>query len=124
VSEWFNACSHGDDKLHAWAYGVAFDEDACAPADGSTPFPVASYPGCVGGYPGLFDMSGNVGEWTNECSFDDASCGNSAPPCCAVRGAAIEQPGPTYSECIGPYEPPIWVESPFITGGRCCADVK
>jgi len=29
--------------------------------------PVGSFTRCVGGFPGLLDMSGNVNEWENSC---------------------------------------------------------
>jgi formylglycine-generating enzyme required for sulfatase activity len=121
VSEWFNACSHGNDQLHKFAYGIAYDASACAVDDAgaSYPLPVASYPGCVGGYDGLFDMSGNVAEWTNECTFDACA----APGCCAVRAPGVGFPG-TFSSCDSTQTEGIGAGSTFTFGGRCCSDLK
>lgn len=66
-SEWFAACSAGGTR--AYPYGANYDESACfsqQPA-GTLPAAVATHPGCVGGYPGLFDMSGNAWEWEDSC---------------------------------------------------------
>jgi hypothetical protein len=69
-----------------YPYGRNYDEGACV--DQSTgltePLPAGSMPDCQGFYGGLFDMSGNVGEWTGEVQegrgwiavgsfYDDAS---------------------------------------------------
>jgi formylglycine-generating enzyme len=73
-SQWYAACSHHDDGLHTRAYGNAYEPLRCNGSgfdsglpDGG-PIPVGSATGCVGGYPGIFDMMGNVYEW--EDSFD------------------------------------------------------
>lgn len=44
-----------------------------------------SLPKCVGGYPGLFDMSGNVNEWEDSCA---GSLGSS--DACLLRGGAYD----------------------------------
>jgi len=119
VSEWFNVCSHGDDKLHTWAYGPTYDSGACAPQDAMTAYPVASFPACVGGYPGIFDMSGNVAEWTDECTYDpDAGC----MPCCTARTPGLGYPYESYAECNAVFEsnPSVWFF--YEVGGRCCSD--
>ena len=60
-SQWFNACSQ-EGKL-VYPYGNAYDASACNGADQPVRVvvPVATMPGCVGGYPGIFDMSGGGG---------------------------------------------------------------
>jgi formylglycine-generating enzyme required for sulfatase activity len=85
--EWYQACSMNGAKVYP--YGDTFQPSTCAgveyvnamglPAD---PQPVASLPGCVGGYKGIYDMSGNASEWENACG------GNSATDQCAVRGGS------------------------------------
>jgi len=78
--EWHHACSHGPDGLHEYPYGNAHEAGACNDgvlADGGVSFdpaaPVGSFPRCEGGYPGLFDMSGNAAEWVN-CASDAGNC--------------------------------------------------
>ncbi|MEM6787739.1 MAG: SUMF1/EgtB/PvdO family nonheme iron enzyme [Myxococcota bacterium] len=55
------------------------DCDQCsgpAPGNPNEPGPARGYPDCEGGYPGLFNMVGNIMEWTNRCDGDgpDAKC--------------------------------------------------
>ncbi len=66
--EWRAAC-RGDGTAD-YPYGDTYDPDACNGLDqeNSTAQPTGSFPGCEGGRPGLFDMSGNVAEWTQTCS--------------------------------------------------------
>jgi formylglycine-generating enzyme len=64
-SELYYACSHKGER--AYPYGDEFVREACPGLDYTQPQPVASFPGCEGGYPGLFDMSGNVTEWNGLC---------------------------------------------------------
>lgn len=78
-SQWYAACSHHEDGLHARAYGNNFDPARCNGAGYdagiplSGPIPAGSASGCVGGYPGIFDMMGNVYEWEDSCD-NDAGC--------------------------------------------------
>ena len=62
-NEWFHACSHDGDFVFPYGNTYAGD-NAC-------PFPpaddVGTHPLCVGGYPGLFDMTGNIPEWVDAC---------------------------------------------------------
>jgi formylglycine-generating enzyme required for sulfatase activity len=66
--EWRSACrgTAGFD----FPYGDTYDADACNGADQSntTAQPTGSMATCEGGRSGLFDMSGNVAEWTQTCS--------------------------------------------------------
>jgi hypothetical protein len=115
-SEWFNACSAGGTK--AFPYGDVYDANACNDVDysgpaNSAPAPVASTTGCIGGYAGLYDMSGNVTELEDSC--DGATGSNDR---CRVRGGAA---GANEGRCD---------DSSMVTqrgdngisGFRCCAD--
>lgn len=80
VDEWMFACTTGGTLNYP--YGNAFDATRCngAAYDAGSPTDVGSLPGCVGGFPGLFDMSGNVYEWENSCTGGD----------CSARGGAFD----------------------------------
>ncbi len=77
-SQWYNACSQGGARLYP--YGNLYDFGAnCNGLDSSNVGTTAAgaLALCQGGYPNIFDMSGNVREWEDSC---DGS-GN-----CAQRG--------------------------------------
>jgi sulfatase modifying factor 1 len=67
ASQWYRACSAGASLTYP--YGTSYVAGACnAPTGSAQVAPVASFPNCVGGYPGLYDMAGNVEEWQDSCS--------------------------------------------------------
>jgi len=111
--EWYVACSH--DGARAYPYGTAYDPSACnGGATTGNLVPVGTKPGCVGGYDGLFDMSGNASEWVDACK-DDGTCQH--------RGGAFysKDPAAPRLSCsdfggIGR------LESYSTVGFRCCAD--
>jgi formylglycine-generating enzyme required for sulfatase activity len=83
-SEWYNACSGAG--LRVYPYGDAYDPGACNGADRvvtQVPLPVKQLAACAGGTVGLWDMSGNVREWTDAC---DAFAG--AGDSCRTRGGS------------------------------------
>lgn len=99
IDEWFYACSEGGKR--AFPYGATFDREACnierADASDGRIEEVKSYPRCEGGFPGIFDMSGNIGEWVNACNSSEpgANCldrssgfyeGESVAACATFRG--------------------------------------
>jgi formylglycine-generating enzyme required for sulfatase activity len=61
ASQWFNACSRGGTR--EYAYGDKWTAGAC----GWSGDDVQSHPCCVGGYPGVYDLSGGVEEWVDSC---------------------------------------------------------
>jgi formylglycine-generating enzyme required for sulfatase activity len=67
VNAWAWACKGGERDL-IYPYGYRADASACNSFASDWPMvPVASFPKCEGGYPGLFDMVGNAKEWIDEC---------------------------------------------------------
>ena len=79
VSQWFNACSGSGTRF---PYGPDYEPETCNGADyaaGST-IPVGGAEACAGVGPpfnAVYDMSGNVREWTDECiAVGPALCAN------------------------------------------------
>ncbi|WP_394849350.1 formylglycine-generating enzyme family protein [Pendulispora brunnea] len=117
-SQWMFACSHGGAR--AYAYGAAFDTSACNDgAEGVVEIaPVKSFPGCVGGFEGIFDMSGNAGEWEDACN----ASGN-----CLTRGGSswdFREPQRDRFACGIPYSSAGDPRTSRYAdvGFRCCAD--
>ncbi len=83
TSQWYAACSKGGTQM--FPYGNTQVDGVCADNNNNNngPSPVASFPCCVGGYPGLYDMVGNVQEWEDACEAQ-----NGSGDACRVRGAA------------------------------------
>jgi len=85
-SQWYRACSQSGARRYP--YGSLYQGTYCngvdAPTSGSVP--VNSMTQCQGGYPNLYDMSGNVREWENACS------GSGQTGTCAQRGGGYLDP--------------------------------
>ncbi|MCA9687728.1 MAG: SUMF1/EgtB/PvdO family nonheme iron enzyme, partial [Myxococcales bacterium] len=68
ANEWYRACTN-DSSLVPYPYGETYDPVRCNGEDGVADLlPVGAEGPCEGGYAFLFDMSGNVWEWTNACA--------------------------------------------------------
>jgi len=83
-SEWYAACSTGGTNLYP--YGPTYMKGVCN--DKGNDIEVAgTFAGCTGGPPDAFDMSGNVSEWTDECTSygGRAAAGQN----CLERGGAF-----------------------------------
>jgi formylglycine-generating enzyme required for sulfatase activity len=93
-SQWFKACSRNNDGLHIYPYGDTYNPGACNGADHDTGAPLPSLTTCTGGYPGLFDMSGNVLEWEDSCGppGGDAGDQNGETDFCHTRGGSFRYP--------------------------------
>jgi len=113
-SQWYHACSH--DGTLIYPYGSSYMPLACNGrdfSDGGASVPAGSLATCIGGYPGLRDMAGNVEEWTDSC--DDAGC--------LSLGGSFVDFGPDNVEMCGDNsqdDPPMNRSGDI--GFRCCGD--
>jgi formylglycine-generating enzyme required for sulfatase activity len=117
LAQWYDACSNGG--ALAYPYGNAFNMTICGgggAAAGSDIGPVAERAGCVGGYPGIHDMSGSVWEWNDVCAD------NTAGAFCHVYGGAYDSIQPIEFACKGERN---WTRSDgaLNIGIRCCEDL-
>lgn len=137
VCEWMNACSSGKSVPagnNIWPYGTSYDSSRCngyeneatgckvAPA--CTTLPVGSLENCTpqGSFAGVYDLSGNVEEWTNNCEVSDSG----TLLTCAVRGGSFEIGLPTsgLGESCG-FGTPIAVSASMdFVGFRCCDELE
>ena len=108
--EWYAACVGPNDNAQSGTdcNDSSFDSNATAPKT------AAQIPDCEGGFPGLFNLSGNVSEWENSCS------GTSAGASCNLRGGSYED-GPYELRCAAMNGSPRQTQSETI-GFRCCAN--
>jgi formylglycine-generating enzyme required for sulfatase activity len=121
TSQWYAACSAGGTL--AYPYGNTPEDNACntwqTDAGDTNLVSVKSFAGCVGGYPGIFDMSGNAAEWEDSCAQGQ----------CFTRGGSfVETPENVgcagYVSGGGPPSPP---DTSAMDGGsdlvgfRCCS---
>jgi len=112
ISQWYAACSDGGSL--AFPYGNTYNSSACNGPGGGSPEAVGSHPLCVGGYGGIFDMSGNVGEWEDNCN------GTGANASCDLRGGSYDTSS-QYLACNVPTTGITRSNSFYDTGFRCCA---
>jgi formylglycine-generating enzyme required for sulfatase activity len=117
-SQWYNACTAGGTRKYP--YGNTYSATACNGKDrgvGAT-MPVGASSGCVGGFPWLFDMSGNVQEYDDTCRPGP----NPTPDwdLCAVRGGSYGDDASKLG-CApsGPFQTARGSGSPGW-GFRCC----
>ncbi len=127
--EWTNACSNGG--AVAYPYGPKYVAGKCIdvtfdgnlnPSSLGDPKNVGSAAGCVGGLPGIDDMSGNVWEWENSCQAP------SSPPTpandgCHNRGGSFWETDTTQLSCTaaGPATHTRSYRNKNV-GFRCCGD--
>ncbi len=117
ADEWHRACTGGNGRTYP--YGNTFQPNACnlQPLDAGDTVAVGSLPLCAGGEPGLFDMAGNVAEWTSYCS--DAGE-------CVVRGASFADYNGDPTR-LGRCNEIVLRQLPTSEEGigvRCCADAR
>jgi hypothetical protein len=86
--QWYNACTA--QGANVYPYGNLYSAVTCNGKDTGDgglggPWSQAQNMSCLGGEPGLFDMSGNVAEWEDAC---DAA--NGANDHCLTRGGSFK----------------------------------
>jgi sulfatase modifying factor 1 len=112
--QWINACSGSDETVYP--YGNQYMSVCVGGGPQDAIAPVASAPGCVGGYPGLYDMSGNVWEWVDACTSS-----TDLTAFCSTLGGAFDSPE-TSLTCLSQR---WWtrVDGAADLGFRCCEDL-
>jgi len=118
-AEWLVACQGSAATLYP--YGASYSKTACNGVDQAVGQSVASgsLASCLGGDAGLFDMSGNVREWTTQKS---GTTGGSAPKSIyVVRGGAYHTPSPGLACGFVLSQAVEDVVLPAV-GFRCCSD--
>ncbi len=135
TDQWFNACSNGGTT--EFPYGSTYVDGKCN--DYPAVAAVGSTSGCHGTaapFDGIFDMSGNVAEWEDNCQdnpFDPD--GGISVDLCLLRGGSFETVEPTPGlgseeraatmNCAAPHTGTTDDSRNFErpkTGFRCCAD--
>jgi formylglycine-generating enzyme required for sulfatase activity len=129
TDEWTNACSKGGTQTYP--YGSTYESNTCVGADSEgdpqpvgsgAPKDVGSFTGCVGGYPGLYDMSGNVWEWEDSCQPASQMPKHDQ---CHARGGSFWDPGTTSLGCTAPGQGNYTRDyTQKNIGFRCCADAR
>jgi sulfatase modifying factor 1 len=121
ASQWTIACSANGSRTYA--YGPSYNQHVCNTDAANESIShlenVMNRAGCVGGYPGLWDMSGNVEEWIDACDKDTGAGDN-----CGIAGSAafIDKLTPKDLTCTGSVFGQARSTRFVLLGFRCCAD--
>ncbi len=124
ATEWYAACSR--DGALQYPYGTPYAASVCNGAERRVGHTVAvgSIASCVGGYPRLLDMSGNVWEWEDWCTSVSA---DPLADRCHARGGGYASDA-TNLQCHADSEGPNNFDGGLLrtstaptVGFRCCA---
>ncbi len=119
VNQWYSACTH--DGTDIYPYGDTYEAGACNGNDlnGIGVFvPVGSLPGCVGGFAGLYDLSGNVVELDDTCNDTTG-----ASDLCYARGGSVNDGPPSTQLRCDSAEMVLRSDRFDDIGFRCCQDL-
>jgi sulfatase modifying factor 1 len=123
ASEWVIACTGDHPTGHPYPYGMTVEPGRCVDQEypSATPSlrPVKDATMCEGGVAGLFDMSGNAGEWQNDCVPKAGDSNGDADVCHPLGGSFAGTP--TDSACTAD-APLLRNQVAGDIGFRCCAD--
>lgn len=109
LDEWTAACA-GPNAARRFSWGGDTFEGTSCNTSSPTTEPIRTRKTCIGGAPGVYDMTGNVWEWTDNCSAFD----------CWVRGGSFGHSGED-ARCNG--DVAIGRGDKYNdTGFRCCSD--
>lgn len=113
-NEWFRACATS--SFNSYPYGGDYDPGACNGEDKQfgALLDVGALASCEGGFEGLFDMSGNVWEWTGACAEEQGETQ------CLRRGGSYFSSA-SLLDCAASGQEPVLARKEWI-GIRCCAD--
>jgi len=112
LHQWYVACGGPNGGSHP------NDNPVCNSSFGfESVAPVATFPGCEGYFPGLFDLEGNVSEWVDGC---ESNTGEN-DVCYVMGGSTLDQVSYCTESSQGEEDP--WLRSTKIlyTGFRCCS---
>jgi formylglycine-generating enzyme required for sulfatase activity len=118
--QWFTACTRNGAR--AYPYGASYEAGVCVGRDWMPmpqgPEPVGKATACVGGYDGIFDMSGNVEELIDSCLPDKLCDGGPECELCIMMGGGWANRG-TDMSCS--YENQVLRKGQYDDNGvRCC----
>ena len=117
--EWRLACA--GTGSNTYPYGNTYTKTACNGLDlnlGVTK-PAGALTGCVGGAAGLYDMSGNLREWTSQKA--GSTGGSASKDIYVTRGGAYHTPGPGLTCAFDLSQAVEDVVLPTV-GFRCCSN--
>jgi formylglycine-generating enzyme len=124
--QWMVACS-AEGRLR-YPYGGLHDPRKCnlADLDAGKALPVATTPGCIGGYLGIHDLIGNVREWFDgPCKAGalevDGGDGGPASDGCLLKGGSFLDRGPSIDCRYESSNVRRDLRSSSV-GIRCCSD--
>jgi formylglycine-generating enzyme required for sulfatase activity len=137
TDEWFNICTGGNAGNNPYPYGATYRPSFCdgtdywGSGDSASPTVVVetSLPLCQGGYPGVYNVSGDIAEWENAClpplpgdaGAPDASTVDAGPAgdTCLARGGSY-QSSSTDLRCDAVVNRPARSAADPSLGIRCC----
>jgi sulfatase modifying factor 1 len=121
TGQWMNACTNAGRLI--FPYGMTLQRATCnidAASDAAMYVEEVQHrASCQGGYPGLYDMGGNLEEWVDGCDRDTGSNDD-----CAIAGSASFTGALTNDDltCHGSVFGAPRNTRYYLLGIRCCAD--